>query len=112
MRFAIPIYCRYSDKILRMKLIHDRENPRRSNRLRDFGEQLAIKLLTAAGFTAILDLNEKQPNYPFADLYADRHEDAIAAWLTIPNKNRSENALDCFCRVIAFAMPQRMKPEK
>ena len=126
MRFEIPIYCRYSDRILRvkLKLIHDRENWRRTKRLGDFGEQLAIKLLTGAGFTAILNLNKKQPNYPFADLYgerggerfvisvktrfkyerlgglnprynlghdwrrkahlAERDEDAIAAWLTIP----------------------------
>ncbi len=109
---------------MKLKLIHDRENRSRTKQLGDFGEQLAIKLLAGAGFTEILDLNEKQSNYPFADLYAERdgerfiisvktrlkyerlgglnprynlglewrrkaalaerNEDAIAAWLTIP----------------------------
>jgi hypothetical protein len=64
----------------------DASTARRSRALGDAGERLARDLLQAAGFTQIRNLNAATANYPYADLYAERHSKRYVISVKIRNK--------------------------
>lgn len=58
----------------------------RCQRLGEIGELLAEKLLIAAGFVNVRNLNRDAANYPFADFYAERGCNRYAVSVKMRNK--------------------------
>ena len=69
--------------------ILDREVVRRFQKLGDLGENLAEKLLEKAGFLHIQNLNMKNDNYKFADIYAERNNQRYV--ISVKTRNKYEN---------------------
>ncbi len=62
---------------------------RRFKKLGDLGEELAAEILKENGFKSIMNLNEKEMNFRFADFYAEK--DGKKYLISVKTRNKYEN---------------------
>jgi hypothetical protein len=69
--------------------VFDQKTARRAQQLGTFGEDLAEKVLRESGFRNIKNLNNERLNFPFADFYAERHNEKYI--ISVKSRNRRTN---------------------
>lgn len=71
-----------------IRSILNERTAQRAHQLGVLGESLAEKILRAAGFAKIKNLNQLNPNFPFGDVYAERNN--LKFVISVKIRNRYE----------------------
>ena len=71
----------------------------RKKSLGELGELFAIKALVDNSFERIVNLNDQQMNYPFADLYAEKEGKKYVISIKARNKYQKNNKLNAFYNI-------------
>jgi hypothetical protein len=71
----------------------------RKKSLGELGELISIKALVDASFEKIVNLNDKNMNYPYADLYAEKEGQRYVISVKARNKFQKDKRLNAFYNI-------------
>ena len=77
-----------------MKTEKSIKESKRKKALGELGELIGVKTLVDSGFLAIMNLNDKKMNYPFADLYATKKGKRYVISIKARNKIQRDGNLN------------------
>ena len=89
-----------------------KKNAKRAKSLSELGKLIALKVLVDNSFKKIVNLNDENPKYPFANLYAEKEGKKYVIKVRTRNKYQKDNTLNAFYKLGGNAYDKALEAMK